>query len=276
MTGVPGRTIACIDRNTTNHNATFTYPGTTTRAVNVSSYNYLGFAQATGGCADAVEVAIKRYGLSSCGARQEGGTLDLHRQAETLVAEFVGMEDAMVVSMGFATNSTTLPALVAKGSLIISDEFNHSSIRFGSRLSGAMVRQYKHNDMDDLERLLREVISQGQPRTHRPWSSILLVVEGQYSMEGTLVNLPVMMALKHKYKVSSHVEYLLKNDMLTLTVRPSSTSTSMKPTLLVPSAPMDEASVTTLRLILAQSTSSWEPLPSPLVPLEGTSLAPRL
>ena len=107
----------------------------------------------------------------------------------------------MIVSMGFATNSTTLPALVSKGCLVISDELNHSSIRFGARLSGAMVRQYKHNDMESLENLLREVISQGQPRTHRPWKKILIVVEGLYSMEGTLVDLPKILELKKKYKV---------------------------------------------------------------------------
>lgn len=111
----------------------------------------------------------------------------------------------MVGSMGFATNSTTIPALVGKGCLIISDEFNHSSIRFGARLSGASVRWFKHNDMDALESLLREVISQGQPRTHRPWKKILLIVEGLYSMEGSLVNLPHVLELKRRYKVSSQM-----------------------------------------------------------------------
>jgi serine palmitoyltransferase len=103
--------------------------------------------------------------------------------------------------MGFATNSTIIPALVSKGSLLISDEYNHASIRFGARLSGANVRTFKHNSMESLESLLREVISQGQPKTHRPWKNILLIVEGLYSMEGTLVNLPGILELKKKYKV---------------------------------------------------------------------------
>ena len=198
--GVPGRTILTIDRYSHDHNVNYVYPGTTTRALNISSYNYLGFAQARGGCADAVEDCISRYGISAGGPRHDGGTLDLHQQAEKLVAKFVGHEDSMLLSMGFATNSTTIPALVNKGCLVISDELNHSSIRFGVRLSGASVRQYKHNDMKSLENLLRETISQGQPRTHRPWKKILLIVEGLYSMEGTLVNLPVIMDLKKKYK----------------------------------------------------------------------------
>lgn len=111
------------------------------------------------------------------------------------------MEDALISSMGFATNSTFIPALVGKGCLVISDEFNHASIRFGVRLSGAHVRTFKHNDMKSLESLLREVISQGQPKTHRPWKKVLLIVEGLYSMEGSMANLPEIIELKKKYKV---------------------------------------------------------------------------
>jgi len=202
VTGVPGRSIVTFDRTSDDSNLTFKYSGERTRCLNISSYNYLGFAAATGGCADAVEESIRRYGVSAGGPRLEAGTLDLHVQAEALVARFLGKDDAMVISMGFATNSTTLPAIVGKGCLVISDELNHSSIRFGTRLSGAAVRSFKHNDMGELEKLLREVISQGQPRTHRPWKKILVVVEGIYSMEGNLVDLPMLIELKAKYKVS--------------------------------------------------------------------------
>ncbi|TFY53039.1 hypothetical protein EVJ58_g9670 [Rhodofomes roseus] len=200
VTGVPGRTILLLDRYSPDYNVTMHPTGTRTRGLNISSYNYLGFAQARGGCADAVEACINRYGVSSCGTRLEGGSLDLHEQAEALVAKFVGQEDSMICSMGFATNSTVIPALVSKGSLVISDEFNHASIRFGVRVSGANVRTFKHNNMKSLENLLREVISQGQPKTHRPWKKILVIVEGLFSMEGTLANLPVIMELKKKYK----------------------------------------------------------------------------
>ncbi|KAL0945989.1 hypothetical protein HGRIS_012267 [Hohenbuehelia grisea] len=200
VTGVAGRTILCLDRYSPDYNHTQILTGGRTRALNISSYNYLGFAQGRGGCADAVEESIKRYGISTCGSRLEGGTCDLHTISEALVARFVGMEDALISSMGFATNSTFIPALVEKGCLVISDELNHASIRFGVRISGASVRMFKHNDMRSLEKLLREVISQGQPKTHRPWKKILLIVEGLYSMEGTLVNLPAIIELKKKYK----------------------------------------------------------------------------
>ncbi|EIW53578.1 serine palmitoyltransferase 2 [Trametes versicolor FP-101664 SS1] len=199
-TGVPGRTIVLLDRYSSDYNKTMVPTGTRTRALNVSSYNYLGFAQSSGPCTDAVETSIEKYGVAAGGTRLEGGTLDLHVQTEALIARFLGMEDALVSSMGFATNSTIIPALVSKGCLVISDELNHASIRFGVRLSGANVRMFKHNDMKALEDLLREVISQGQPKTHRPWKKILLIVEGLYSMEGTMANLPVIMELKKKYK----------------------------------------------------------------------------
>ncbi|KAM6501171.1 Pyridoxal phosphate-dependent transferase [Amanita muscaria] len=200
VTGVAGRTIQILDRISPDYNETMILTGSRTRALNISSYNYLGFAQARGGCADAVEEAINRYGVSSCGSRLEGGTNDLHQIGEALVARFVGMEDAIIGSMGFATNSAFIPALVSKGCLVVSDELNHASIRFGVRLSGAHVRMFKHNDMKSLESLLREAISQGQPKTHRPWKKILLIVEGLYSMEGTMVNLPAIVELKKKYK----------------------------------------------------------------------------
>jgi len=201
VTGVPGRTITLLDRETPDYNLTHVLTGTRTRALNISSYNYLGFAQARGWCADAVEEGLRRYGVSTCGSRLDGGSSDLHVLAEALVARFVGQEDALISSMGFATNSTIIPALVSKGCLVISDELNHASIRFGVRLSGANVRMFKHNDMKALEALLREVISQGQPKTHRPWKKIMIIVEGLYSMEGTLVNLPGVIELKKKYKV---------------------------------------------------------------------------
>ena len=206
VTGVPGRYITLIDRKSDDHNLHFKLTGTTTETLNMSSYNYLGFAQSQGPCADYVEEIIKKYGLTVGSTRGDVGTTDLHVDVEELIARFVGKQSAMVFSMGFGTNATAFPALIGKGCLVISDELNHASIRFGARLSGAMIEMFKHNDVKDLERLLREVISQGQPRTHRPWKRILVVVEGLYSMEGTMCNLPGIVALKKKYKFNLFVD----------------------------------------------------------------------
>lgn len=206
VTGVPGRYITLIDRTSDDHNRHFRLTGTYTDTLNMSSYNYLGFAQSEGPCADAVEDIIKRYGISSVSTRADAGTQDLHIEVEALVANFVGKEASMVFSMGFGTNASVFSALVSKGCLIISDELNHASIRFGARLSGASIEIFKHNDVKALEKKLREVISQGQPRTHRPWKKILVVVEGLYSMEGTMCNLPGILALKKKYKFNIFVD----------------------------------------------------------------------
>lgn len=200
ITGVPGRYVTLIDRKSLNYNASYQLTGTYTETLNMSSYNYLGFAQSEGPCADAVEDCIRKYGISSVSSRADVGTTDLALEVEKEVAAFVGKPAAMVFSMGFSTNASSFPALVGKGDLIISDELNHASIRVGSRLSGAMIVSFKHNDMADLEDKLREVISQGQPRTHRPWKKIMVVVEGLYSMEGTMCDLPGLLALKKKYK----------------------------------------------------------------------------
>lgn len=122
-----------------------------------------------------------------------------------MAARFVGKEAAMIFGMGFGTNSTMIPALVGKGSLIISDELNHASLVAGCRLSGASIVTFKHNDPADLEQVLRYHIIQGQPRTHRPWKKILVIVEGLYSMEGTIVRLPAILELKKRYKVPPHL-----------------------------------------------------------------------
>ena len=206
VTGVPGRYINLLDRKSDDHNLTFQLQGSTTETLNMSSYNYLGFAQSQGPCADATEAAIRKYGISMSSTRGDVGTSDLHVEVEELIAKFVGKPAAIVFSMGFVTNAAAFPALMGKGCLIISDELNHSSIRTGTRMSGAVISTFKHNDMRNLEKLLRESISQGQPRTHRPWKKIMVAVEGLYSMEGTMCNLPGLVALKKKYKFTLFVD----------------------------------------------------------------------
>jgi serine palmitoyltransferase len=205
-TGVPGRYITLLDRKSNDGNNTFKLTGTTTETLNLSSYNYLGFAQSDGPCADAAEQAIRKYGLTMASSRADVGTSDLTLEVEDLIANFVGKPASMVFSMGFVTNATAFSSIVGKGCLMLSDELNHSSIRFGARLSGTSIKMFKHNDMQDLERILREAISQGQPRTHRPWKKILVTVEGLYSMEGTMCNLPALVELRKKYKFNLFVD----------------------------------------------------------------------
>jgi len=106
----------------------------------------------------------------------------------------------MIFGMGWGVNATAIPALVGKGSLIISDSINHNSIVTGARTSGAKIKTFPHDDMDALESIIRRAIISGQPRTHRPWKKILIIVEGVYSMEGEVCDLSKVVEIKKKYK----------------------------------------------------------------------------
>ncbi|XP_028994598.1 serine palmitoyltransferase 2-like [Betta splendens] len=204
---VPGAKVDLLERVSHDYNWTFQFTGRVVPGViNLGSYNYLGFAENTGPCLDSVAEVTEKYGVGVASTRQETGNLDRHEELETLVARFLGVESAMAFGMGFATNSMNIPALTGKGCLILSDELNHVSLVLGARLSGSTIRVFKHNNMQSLEKLLREAIVHGQPRTHRPWKKILIVVEGIYSMEGSIVRLPEVIALKKRYRAYLYLD----------------------------------------------------------------------
>jgi serine palmitoyltransferase len=200
--------------------------GRTKKLLNLGSYNYLGFAENSGSCTKSVVEAIKTESISTCSSRIALGTSKIHRELETLVAQFLGKEDAVVFGMGYATNSTSLPGIIGgKECLIISDSNNHASLVSGMRRSGAVVRQFQHNDTAHLEEMLREAILQGQvsrvssssntntntnnnnnKKEHKPWDKILIVVEGIYSMEGAILPLPEIVRLKKKYNAYLYID----------------------------------------------------------------------
>jgi serine palmitoyltransferase len=185
--------------------AALTYTGRVKRCLNLSSYNYLGYGEVPGGVDASVLETLDRYGVATGAARESGCTAVL-RELEQTVARFVGKPDAIVIGMGFATNSMIIPAIIGKGGLIISDELNHASIVAGARSSGARIRVFRHNDAKDLERVLRSAIAEGQPRSHRQWRRILVVVEGIYSMEGAICNLREIARVTRKYKAFLFVD----------------------------------------------------------------------
>lgn len=180
--------------------------GNKKRCLNLASYNYLGFANNEGPQLEEVVKSVYKYGISCASPRMYLGGTELHKQAEEDVARFLGKESAMIFGMGYATNSTTMPSLCGKGDLIISDSLNHASLVAGCRSSGASIRVFKHNDAKDLERVVRDAIIEGQPLIHRPWKKILIVVEGIYSMEGEICNLPEIVRIKKKYKCYLYVD----------------------------------------------------------------------
>ncbi|ONL99886.1 UDP-glycosyltransferase TURAN [Zea mays] len=178
----------------------------TTRCLNLGSYNYLGFAAADEYCTPRVIESLKKYSASTCSVRVDGGTTKFHNELEELPARFVGKPAAILFGMGYVTNSAIIPCLIGKGGLIISDSLNHNSIVNGARGSGATVRVFQHNSPAHLEEVLREQIAGGQPRTHRPWKRIIVIVEGIYSMEGELCKLPEIIVVSKKYKAYTYLD----------------------------------------------------------------------
>lgn len=146
---------------------------------------------------DAAKKALDTYGSGCAGSRFLNGTLDIHRQLEVELAEFEQKDDALCFSTGFSVNSGVLSVLCGKGDYIICDDRDHASIVDGRRLSFATQLKYKHNDMEDLERILQKL----------PLEAIkLIVVDGVFSMEGDLAKLPEIIQLKHKYNCSVMVD----------------------------------------------------------------------
>ena len=137
--------------------------------------------------------AMHKYGSGCAGSRFLNGTLDIHVQLEKELAEYVGKDDALCFSTGFTVNSGVIPQLVSKDDYIICDDRDHASIVDGRRLSFATQLHYKHNDMADLERVLQRC---------EPDKVKLIIVDGVFSMEGDLANLPEIVKLKHKYNAS--------------------------------------------------------------------------
>jgi len=146
---------------------------------------------------DAAKAALDKYGSGCAGSRFLNGTLDLHVQLEKELAEFVGKDNALCFSTGFSVNAGVIAMVVGRGDYIICDDRDHASIVDGRRLSFARQLHYKHNDMDDLENILKSL----------PYDAVkLIVVDGVFSMEGDLANLPAIVELKHKYNCSVMVD----------------------------------------------------------------------
>uniref|UniRef100_A0A161ZW42 serine C-palmitoyltransferase n=1 Tax=Daucus carota subsp. sativus TaxID=79200 RepID=A0A161ZW42_DAUCS len=202
----PDAWVNVVERVSKDNNKTLKRTTNVSRCLNLGSYNYLGFAAADEYCTPRVIDSMKKFSPSTCSTRTDGGTTTLHTELEECVADFVGKPAALVTGMGYATNSAILPSLIGKGGLIISDSLNHNSIVNGARGSGATVRVFQHNTPSHLESVLRENIAEGQPRTHRPWKKIMVIVEGIYSMEGELCKLPEIVAICKKYKAYVYLD----------------------------------------------------------------------
>ena len=145
----------------------------------------------------AAKAALDKYGSGCAGSRFLNGTLDLHVRLEKELAAFEHKDDALCFSTGFSVNAGVLAVVCGREDYIICDDRDHASIVDGRRLSFATCLKYKHNDMEDLEKQLQKC---------KPEAIKLIVVDGVFSMEGDLANLPEIIRLKKKYNASVMVD----------------------------------------------------------------------
>ena len=137
--------MTVLERRSPDHNFTFHLTGARRQCINLASYDYLGFSQASARSESVIE-AIRCYGVSVA-PTHELGRLDKHFELEELLARFLGVEASIVFGMGFATNSTNIPSLAGPGSLVLADQQSHASAKSGIHLSGATFRYFRHNGM---------------------------------------------------------------------------------------------------------------------------------
>jgi 8-amino-7-oxononanoate synthase len=156
--------------------------------IMVGSNNYLGLTNHPEVKEAAIE-AVRKYGSGCAGSRFLNGTLDIHVKLEEKLAKFMRKEAALVFSTGFQVNLGVISALVGKNDTVLIDKMDHASIIDGCRLSYGEIKKFRHNDMADLERMLNDATGKGR----------LIVVDGVFSMEGDIANLPEIMRLARKY-----------------------------------------------------------------------------
>ncbi|HAX02645.1 MAG: 8-amino-7-oxononanoate synthase [Tenericutes bacterium GWC2_34_14] len=165
--------------------------------INLSSNNYLGFANHPRLKQAAID-AISKYGVGAGAVRTIVGNMDIHEQLDEVIAHFKHEEAALVFQSGFACNAGVIQAIVDEGDLIISDELNHASIIDGVRLSKADRAVFKHSDMNDLERVLKE--------KRANYQNVLIITDGVFSMDGDIAKLPEIVKLAKKYQALTYVD----------------------------------------------------------------------
>lgn len=166
------------------------------RLIMVGSNNYLGLTQ-DARVKEAAKKAIDDFGSGCTGSRFLNGTLVLHEELEAKLANFMKREAALCFSTGFQTNLGTIATVVGKDDLIFADRTDHASIVDGCRLAFGRTLKFKHNNLDDLERLLR---------THPNSGGKAIIVDGVFSMEGDIVDLPNIVKLAEKYQARVFVD----------------------------------------------------------------------
>ncbi len=159
--------------------------------ISFASYNYLGMS-GDPTVSDAVVDAVRKFGGSVSASRLVSGEKPLHRQLETSIAQWIGVEDSVVMVGGHSTNESVIGHLVDEKDLILHDALSHNSIVQGALLSGARRRAFPHNDWKELAAILE--------RSRKRFRRVLIIIEGVYSMDGDFPDLPKFVALAREHK----------------------------------------------------------------------------
>jgi glycine C-acetyltransferase len=157
--------------------------------IMLASYNYLALIDHPR-LKEAGIKAIEKYGTGTSGVRFLSGTTEVHKKLEAKIAQFKGAEDAITYTSGYVTNLAAITSLYQRGDLVIIDKIDHASIIDGCMLSGARYRSFLHNDMKRLEAILEESAN---------YTNKIIIVDGVYSMDGDVANLPEISRLAKKY-----------------------------------------------------------------------------
>jgi len=158
------------------------------RVIMIGSNNYLGLTNHPR-VKEAAIKAVEKYGSGCAGSRFLNGNLEIHEELEMKLARFFRKEAALVFATGYQTNLGAISALVGRNDVAIIDKYDHASIIDGCRLSFGQVKKFRHNDMKDLERILETTKDKGK----------LIIVDGVFSMEGDIADLPPIIKLAKEY-----------------------------------------------------------------------------
>ena len=169
------------------------------QVLNFATFDFLGFSQKEA-LKQAAHQALDRYGCGSCGPRGFYGTVDVHLQLEQQYAQFLQTSDAILYSDGASMCSSTIAAFCKRGDILVVDEGVYEPLLTGIFLSRANVKYFKHNDMEDLHRVLQEIQSKDLRLGRRPNAQKrFIIVEGLYKNSGTIAPLDRIVQLKHQY-----------------------------------------------------------------------------
>jgi serine palmitoyltransferase len=171
---------------------------------NFSSLNFLGIMNAEPIKERAIQ-ALRKYGVGTCGPRGFYGTLDVHLELEAKLASFLGTEGGIIYSQGFSCISSVIPAFAKRGDVIIVDEAVNFAVQKGVQISRSHVYYFKHNDMQDLVRVVEQVAKERRKK-RLPLCRQFIVVEGLYANYGDICPLPDLLEIKKKYKYRLMVE----------------------------------------------------------------------